>query len=92
MKSGAVYMMVNRKNGTVYTGSTSKLVQRVYQHRQMMIEGFTRTHGCVRLVWFEVHADLREARLRELQIKRWKRSWKVPVSYTHLTLPTILLV
>jgi len=77
MKSGAVYIMANRKNGAIYTGSTSKLVQRVYQHRTMLIEGFTKTHGCVLLVWFEAHEDLQEARRRELQIKRWKRSWKV---------------
>ncbi|MGH6694529.1 GIY-YIG nuclease family protein [Sphingopyxis sp.] len=77
MKSGAVYIMANRKNGAIYTGSTSKLVQRVYQHREMLIEGFTKTHGCKLLAWFEVHEDLQEARLRELQIKRWKRSWKV---------------
>ena len=74
---GWVYIMANRKNGAIYTGSTSKLVQRVYQHREMVIEGFTKTHGCARLIWFEVHEDLQEARLREMQIKRWKRSWKV---------------
>lgn len=66
MKSGAVYIMANRKNGAIYTGSTSKLVQRVYQHRTMLIEGFTKTHGCVFLVWFEAHEDLQEARRREL--------------------------
>ena len=47
------------------------------QHREGLIEGFTKTHGCKQLVWFEVHEDLQEARARELQIKRWKRSWKV---------------
>ncbi|MGV3730012.1 MAG: GIY-YIG nuclease family protein [Sphingopyxis sp.] len=59
------------------TGSTATLVQRVYQHREMLIEGFTKSHGCTLLVWFEVHEDLQEARRREWQIKRWKRSWKV---------------
>lgn len=77
MKSGAVYIVANRKNGAIYTGSASKLVQRVYQHREMVIEGFTKTHGGVKLVWFEVHEDLQQARAREPQIKRWKRSWKV---------------
>jgi putative endonuclease len=77
VKGGAVYLMANRKNGALYTGSTSKLVQRVSQHREMLIEGHTKTHGCTKLVWFEVHEDLQEARRRELQIKRWKRSWKV---------------
>src|SRR3546814_20834584 len=79
MKSGAVYIMANRKNGAMYTGSTSKLVQRTYQHREGLIEGFTKTHGCKQLVWFAVHGDLQEARLRELQIKRWKRGWKVRI-------------
>src|SRR3546814_16677897 len=75
MKSGAVYIMANRKNGAMYTGSTSKLVQRTYQPREGLIEGFTKTHGSKQLVWFEVHGDLQEERLRELQIKRRKRSW-----------------
>ena len=64
MKSGAVYIVANRKNCAIYTGSTSKLVQRVYQHRTMLIEGFTKTHGCVLLVWFEAHEDLQEAEAR----------------------------
>ena len=77
MKSGAAYIMANRRNGAIYTGSTSQLVQRIYQHREGMIEGNTKTHNCKLLVWFEVHDDLQEARRRELLIKKWKRSWKV---------------
>ena len=77
MKGGAVYMMANRKNGAIYTGSTAILVQRVFQHREMLIAGFTKSHGCTLLVWYEVHEDLQEARKREWQIKKWKRSWKV---------------
>ncbi|MEQ1725488.1 MAG: GIY-YIG nuclease family protein [Sphingopyxis sp.] len=69
--------MANRKNGATYVGSTSKLMQRVFQHREGTIEGHTKTHGCTKLVWFEVHDDMQEARRRELQIKKWKRSWKV---------------
>ena len=53
------------------------LVQRIYQHREGLIEGFTKSHGCTLLVWFEAHEDLQEARKREWQIKKWKRSWKV---------------
>jgi len=77
MKSGAVYITANRRMGALYTGSTSKLVQRIYQHREGLMDGHTGTHGCKLLVWFEVHEDLQEARRRELQIKKWKRSWKV---------------
>ena len=77
MKAGSVYMMANRRNGTIYTGSTSNLVQRAYQHRTGMIDGFTKEHGCTLLVWFEAHDDLQEARKRELQIKKWNRLWKL---------------
>ncbi|WP_294120170.1 GIY-YIG nuclease family protein [Sphingomonas sp.] len=77
MKAGFVYIMANRKNGTIYTGVTSDLIGRVYQHREGLISGFTKRHGCRLLVWFEVHDDLQDARLRELQIKEWKRAWKI---------------
>ena len=79
MRSGAVYIMANRRNGTLYIGSTSNLVQRVYQHRESLIAGFTKDHGCTMLVWFEVHDDLQSARHRELQMKKWKRLWKLRV-------------
>ncbi len=77
MKSGFVYFMANRKNGAIYTGVTSNLTKRVYQHREGLIVGFTKQHGCKRLVWFEQHDDLQEARARELRIKKWKRDWKI---------------
>jgi len=77
MKHGFVYMMANRKNGTIYTGVTSELPSRVYEHREGLVDGFTKKHGCNLLVWFEVHEDLQDARRRELQIKEWKRAWKV---------------
>jgi putative endonuclease len=56
---------------------TSDLVGRVYQHREGLVPGFTKRYGCKLLVWFEAHDDLQDARLRELQLKEWKRSWKV---------------
>ena len=76
MKPGFVYIMASRLNGTLYLGVTSNLVQRAYQHRNGVIEGFTRQYGCT-LVWFECHDDLQDARLRELQLKKWKREWKI---------------
>lgn len=77
MKSGCVYIMANRKNGTIYIGVTSELIQRVYQHREGLVAGFTKRYGCKTLVWFECFDDLEQARLRELQMKEWKRGWKV---------------
>ena len=56
---------------------TSDLIKRVYEHREGVVGGFTKEHVCKLLVWFEAHDDLQEARQRELQMKEWKRSWKI---------------
>lgn len=77
VKSGFVYIMASGRNGTIYVGVTSDLPQRIWQHREGIAESFTRQHGCKMLVWFEAHDDLQDARLRELQIKKWKRQWKL---------------
>ena len=77
MKPGYVYIMVNRKNGTIYIGVTSDLVKRVWEHREGLVAGFTKQYGCKLLVWFEAYEDLQVARHRELQMKEWKRVWKV---------------
>ena len=76
-RPGYVYIMASRLNGTVYIGSTSNLVQRTYQHRHCLVDGFTKRYGCHLLVWFEAHDSIDGARLRELQMKKWKRSWKL---------------
>ncbi|KQM73674.1 GIY-YIG nuclease family protein [Sphingomonas sp. Leaf20] len=76
-KPGYVYIMASRRNGTIYLGVTSDLAARAYQHRNGVIEGFTKTYGCKLLVWYEVHDDLENARLRELQMKKWDRQWKL---------------
>ena len=76
-KAGYVYFMANRKNGTIYTGVTSDLAKRVYEHREGLVPGFTKRYGCKCLVWFETFDDIQQARQRELQIKEWKRAWKV---------------
>ena len=73
MKSGYVYIMASSRNGTLYIGVTSGLVKRAWEHRNGVIAGFTRKYGCKLLVWYEVHEDLQQARLRELQMKKWKR-------------------
>jgi putative endonuclease len=77
MKAGFVYMMANRKNGAIYTGVTSDLVKRVWEHRNGIVPGFTKRYGCKLLVWYEANDDLQAARQRELQINEWKRAWKI---------------
>ena len=77
MKSGYVYIMASGRNGTLYIGATSDLVKRAWEHRNGVVAGFTRKYGCKLLVWYEAHDDLEEARLRELQMKKWKRLWKL---------------
>jgi len=77
MKPGFVYIMASRKNGTIYIGVTSDLFGCVYQHREGLVPGFTKRYGCKLLVWFEAREDLQDARLRELQLKEWKRAWKI---------------
>ncbi len=69
--------MANRKNGAIYIGVTSDLPKRVWEHRNGSVPGFTKRHGCKRLVWFEAYDDLQEARKRELAMKEWKRAWKI---------------
>ena len=77
MRAGFVYIMANRKNGTIYIGVTSDLIARVFAHREGLVECFTKRYGCKLLVWFEAFDDIQQARQRELQMKEWKRSWKV---------------
>ena len=77
MKPGYVYIMAGGRNGTIYIGVTSDLAQRVRQHQSDAVPGFTRDYGCKLLVWYEVHDDIQQARQRELQMKKWKRQWKL---------------
>ena len=77
MQAGFVYIMANRKNGAIYIGVTSDLVKRAYEHREGLIGGFTKRYGCKLLVWFAAYDDLPEARQQELQMKEWKRAWKI---------------
>ncbi|HZF44391.1 MAG TPA: GIY-YIG nuclease family protein [Sphingomonadaceae bacterium] len=76
-RPGYVYIMASRRNGTLYLGVTSNLIKRAYEHRSGAVVGFTRTHGCKLLVWYEVHASIDDARLRELRMKSWRRGWKM---------------
>src|SRR5580698_5591879 len=73
----AVYIMASGRNGTLYTGVTSKLGERVEQHKQGTFDGFSKTHGCKALVWYERHPTMIEAIAREKVVKRWRRNWKL---------------
>ena len=72
-----VYIMANRRNGTLYTGVTTDLLRRVHEHREGVAPGFTKTYGVNRLVWYEMHSDVVEAIAREKAVKRWRRAWKI---------------
>ena len=76
-KAGFVYIMASGKNGTIYVGVTSDLAKRVWEHREGMVQGFTKKYSCKLLVWFEAFDDIQHARHRELQMKEWKRAWKI---------------
>jgi putative endonuclease len=76
-KGGWVYLMTNRRNGTLYLGVTSDLARRAWEHRESLIDGFTKQHGLTRLVWYERHDDIRLAIQRETTMKHWPRAWKV---------------
>ncbi len=77
MKQPAVYMMASRRNGTLYTGVTSNLPRRAYEHREGLVPGFTAKYGCKMLVWYEIHATMTEAIAREKQIKGGSRRKKL---------------
>lgn len=77
MKQPAVYIVANKRNGTLYTGVTSDLPQRVYRHRQGHTPGFASRYGCKILVWYELHADMTAAITREKQIKAGSRARKL---------------
>lgn len=72
-----VYLMASHRNGTLYVGVTSHLLQRVYQHREGLLKGFTSDYGVHRLVWFEQLGTMELAIGREKRIKKWNRSWKI---------------
>ncbi len=77
VKQPAVYMLANKREGTLYIGVTSDLVKRVWEHRNDLVEGFTKKYGVHDLVYFEVHGDMESAITREKQLKKWHRRWKI---------------
>ncbi|MFO0389069.1 MAG: GIY-YIG nuclease family protein [Alphaproteobacteria bacterium] len=77
MKEYYVYIMASGKNGTLYIGVTSNLAKRVYEHRNGLVDGFTKKYGIKTLVYFEQTNDVEAAILREKQMKKWNREWKL---------------
>jgi putative endonuclease len=73
----AVYILASRQNGTLYIGVTSDLAKRVWDHKNDVLERFTKKYGVHRLVYYEMHADMLAAITREKQLKKWNRAWKL---------------
>ena len=76
-KQPAVYILASKRDGTLYIGVTSDLVKRVWEHKNDVVEGFTKKYGVHDLVYFEVHGDMESAITREKQLKKWHRGWKI---------------
>jgi putative endonuclease len=72
-----VYILTNRRNGTLYVGVTSDLTRRIWEHKEDMVDGFTKRYNLHMLVYTEFHATMEEAILREKRIKKWRRDWKI---------------
>ena len=72
-----VYITASRRNGTLYTGMSDDLVKRIWQHRNNVIPGFTKKYNVKTLVWYERHETRESAFIRERQLKKWKRAWKL---------------
>ena len=82
MKGGWVYIMTNKPDGTLYVGVTSDLARRVFEHREGLFAGFTKTYGLKRLVYAERHDSIESAIQRERNIKHWCRGWKVQLIHS----------
>lgn len=72
-----VYIVASKRNGTLYIGVTNDLMKRIYEHKNNLVEGFTNKYRVHTLVYFEEHSDINQAILREKQMKKWKREWKL---------------
>ena len=77
-----VYILASRRNGTLYIGVTSNLVQRIWQHKNDAVDGFTRQYAVHSLVWYELHATMESAIGREKALKEWRRAWKLKLIET----------
>ena len=82
-KQNAVYILTNKRNGTLYIGVTSNLIQRIWQHRNKLTDGFSLKYKVTRLVYFELHQEIEQSILREKQLKKWNRKWKLGLIEKH---------
>lgn len=73
----AVYILTNKKNGTLYIGMTNNLERRLFEHKNKSVEGFTKKYGVDKLVYFEVYQYVNDAIAREKRLKSWNRQWKI---------------
>ena len=76
-KQPAVYILASKRNGTLYIGVTSNLQKRAWEHKNDLVEGFTKKYGVHLLVYYELHGDMVSAITRDKQIKKWNRAWKL---------------
>ena len=76
-KQPAVYILASKRNGTLYIGVTSGLVKRIWEHKNGVVEGFTKRYNVHQLVWYELHESMKSAINREKRLKEWKRKWKL---------------
>jgi putative endonuclease len=77
MKLPCVYRLASKRNGTIYIGVTSDLIKRIWEHKNNIVEGFTKKYGVHTLVWYEPHQTMEEAIRREKILKNWNRKWKL---------------
>ena len=77
MPQSYVYILASQRNGTLYIGVTGDLIKRLYEHKQNLVDGFTKTYNVHSLVYYEVHNQIEEAIIREKQIKKWNREWEL---------------
>ncbi|HLD77349.1 MAG TPA: GIY-YIG nuclease family protein [Rickettsiales bacterium] len=77
MLEPVIYILASGKNGTIYTGVTSNLIKRVFQHKSGIVDGFSKKYDCKILVYYEVFNSIEGAISREKQLKNWKREWKI---------------
>ena len=76
-KQPCVYLLASKRNGTLYVGVTSDLIRRTWEHREHLVEDFTKKYEVGTLVWFELHETMESAIRREKQLKKWHRAWKI---------------
>ena len=72
-----VYILASKRNGTLYTGVTSNLIKRIWQHKNELVEGFSKKYNVKNLVYYETHSNVESAITREKRIKKWQRAWKL---------------